>query len=230
MPHRVLAIGDIHGCSRALDALLTFAKPTPDDVLVTLGDYVDRGPDSRGVIDRLLRLRSELTLVPLLGNHEQMMLEARERPWDAGPWLGYGGREALASYAPEGAEPTLEHVPEEHWSFFEDDCVDWHEIDTHFFVHANAYHDHELADQPIQMLRWEKFGQPLPHQSGKIMVCGHTHQKSGWPRTLGHAICIDTHAYGGGWLTCLDVRTGRFWQADQLGETRSGRLDQLPPG
>ena len=55
---RVLAIGDIHGCSGPLDDLLAFVQPTPDDLLVTLGDYVDRGPDSRGVLDRLVRLRA----------------------------------------------------------------------------------------------------------------------------------------------------------------------------
>ncbi|MFO0867220.1 MAG: metallophosphoesterase family protein [Gemmataceae bacterium] len=227
MPQRVLALGDVHGCSRALDALLAVVQPTFEDVFVALGDYVDRGPDTKGVIDRLIRLSSELQVVPLLGNHEQMMLDARDRPWDAGAWLRYGGREALASYAPSGEEPSFDHVPEDHWLFFEDDCVDWHEIDTHFFVHASAYCDLDLADQPVQMLRWERFGDPPPHRSGKIMVCGHTSQKSGWPRDIGHAVCIDTHAYGGGWLTCLDVKSGKFWQANQLGETRVGCLQEL---
>src|SRR3954447_12688033 len=157
MAGRVLALGDVHGCSRSLDALMAMVKPTFDDTLIALGDYVDRGPDSKGVIDRLIKLSTDLKVIPLLGNHEQMMLDARDRPWDAGPWMRYGGREALASYAPPGEEPNFSHVPDDHWQFLEDDCVDWHEIDTHFFVHANAYYDQDLADQPVQMLRWERF-------------------------------------------------------------------------
>lgn len=75
---RHLAIGDIHGCSRALDALLAVVKPRPDDLLITLGDYVNRGPDSRGVVERLVSLHRAGHLIALTGNHEQMMLEARD--------------------------------------------------------------------------------------------------------------------------------------------------------
>ena len=71
---RVLAIGDIHGCSGALDALLSAVAVQPDDTLVTLGDYVDRGPDSRGVLDRLIALCRSRYVVALRGNHDQMMV------------------------------------------------------------------------------------------------------------------------------------------------------------
>ena len=60
------------------------------------------------------------------------------------------------------------------------------------------------------------------------MVCGHTKQRSGRPRNWGHAVCIDTWVYGDGWLTCLDVRTGRYWQANQAGQTRTDYLDAAP--
>lgn len=66
-PTRILAIGDIHGCARALDALLAAVAPTPDDLIVTLGDYVDRGLDSAGVINRLIRLVETHPLVALRG-------------------------------------------------------------------------------------------------------------------------------------------------------------------
>src|ERR671921_455665 len=72
MPGRTIAVGDIHGCSSALDAI----RPRNDDVVVTLGDYINRGPDSRGVIDRLIDLGRRCRLVPLLGNHDQMLFEA----------------------------------------------------------------------------------------------------------------------------------------------------------
>jgi serine/threonine protein phosphatase 1 len=58
------------------------------------------------------------------------------------------------------------------------------------------------------------------------MICGHTSQKSGLPLNLGHTVCIDTFAHGGGWLTCLDVRTGLYWQANQNGGLRTDALDQ----
>ena len=80
IPHdapATIAIGDIHGCSAALDALLDAIRPRPEDTIVTLGDYINRGPDSRGVLDRLIDLGRRCRLVPLLGNHDQMLLEAR---------------------------------------------------------------------------------------------------------------------------------------------------------
>jgi serine/threonine protein phosphatase 1 len=76
---RVLVIGDIHGCSRALDLILAAVKPTADDHLILLGDYVDRGPDSSGVMQRLLALEKQCRLTALRGNHEKMMVDARSK-------------------------------------------------------------------------------------------------------------------------------------------------------
>ena len=223
---RTLAIGDIHGCFRSLTALAACVPFLPDDVLVTLGDYVDRGPDSRAVIDWLIYYQQHGRLVPLRGNHEVMMLKARRGGYSLGVWLGYGGKAALASYSPLGDEGRITDVPGEHWRFIEETLL-WHETPTHFFVHANAYPDREMQDQPEYMLLWEVFDHPPPHESGKVMVCGHTSQKSGVPLNIGHAICIDTFACGGEWLTCLDVESGKYWQANESGQTRAGWLDKL---
>lgn len=123
---RVLAIGDVHGCSRALATLLAAIDPRPEDLVVTLGDYVDRGPDSKGVLEQLIALRERTTLVPLIGNHDQMMLEAREgRGCD---WLVGYGVPTLASYGLEAAE--LEEVPPAHWAFLEG-WRDWFETESH---------------------------------------------------------------------------------------------------
>lgn len=192
---RTLAIGDIHGASRALTTLLDAVDLRPDDQLVTLGDYVDRGPDSKAVLDRLIQIKETGKLVALRGNHEQMMLEARDSVESCRMWLAHGGKRALASYYPPGQRIDyfdLSIIPERHWRFLEQDCVDWFEIDTHFFVHANVYYDLPLNEQPIFMLRWESFDMPVPHISGKVMVCGHTQQRDGRPFNNGHAVCLDT--------------------------------------
>jgi serine/threonine protein phosphatase 1 len=223
---RILAIGDIHGCHRALAALLDAVAPQPDDLLVTLGDYVDRGPDSRGVLDHLITLHAQGQLLPLRGNHDLMMVEARHRHAPDGMWLACGGLQTLLSYGIAAAEdPDLSAVPEEHWMFLEEDCLDYYETDQHIFVHASLDPDLPLPDQPQYLLFWEKLCEPRPHVSGKTVICGHTKQRSGQPLNLGHHICIDTGAYAGGWLTCLDVASGRLWQANQHGEQRTGWLE-----
>lgn len=232
---RILAIGDIHGCSIAFDTLIAAVKPQPNDKIITLGDYVDRGPDSKGVINRLMALHDTGRLTALRGNHELMMLQVRDRATlpkvvrnlKKSAWRDMGGNATLASYSKSGKAGKLTDVPDKHWDFIENVCVNWCETETHFFVHANAYPDLPLAEQPNHMLFWEKFGNPVPHFSGKTMVCGHTSQKSGVPLNLGHAICIDTRVYGKGWLTCLDVTSGRVWQANQAGQQRTAWIDQF---
>ena len=224
---RTLAIGDIHGASVALDALLAAVKPTPADALVFLGDYVDRGPDTRGVLDRLLRIRANLPgAVFLRGNHELMMTRARRDRGELRMWLSVGGAQALASYgkAP-GLTGRLDDVPAEHWEFIEQHCRDWHETDTHIFVHANLDPEYPPADQSELMLFWEFLTGPIRHESGKTVICGHTSQKSGKVLDYGDTICIDTFAYGGGYLTCLDVGSLRYWQADVVGRVREDWLE-----
>lgn len=223
---RTLAIGDIHGYWSVLQTLLAAVKVGPDDLVVTLGDYVDRGPQSREVIEWLASYRPVGNLIPLRGNHEWMMLEVRGSDEHLADWLKCGGVTTLGSYAAKGNVPSLSDVGAAHWDFLEQETRAWYETDTHFFVHANAYDDHALVDQPDFMLYWEPFLHPRPHMSGKVMVCGHTVQKTGRPRNLGHAVCIDTGVYrSDGWLTCLDVATSRYWQANQRGETREGFLE-----
>ena len=91
MPENLWVIGDIHGFSLALERLLDNIAPDSDDTVVTLGDYIDRGPDTRGVIDRLLKLRTECRLVSLLGNHEEMMFQSMSADFclqnNLGVWL-----------------------------------------------------------------------------------------------------------------------------------------------
>ena len=218
---RTLAIGDIHGCLTSLEAVVEQAGVSPGDTVVTLGDYVDRGPDSKGVIDFLIGLRERTKVVTLMGNHEILMMNARSSRRDLERWRGpgVGGDATLRSYGGE----DFRAIPREHWEFIEG-ALPFYEEQSHFFVHANAASDVELKDQDPFMLFWEKFRRVPPHRNGKVMVCGHTAQKSGVPANLGHAVCIDTCAYAGQWLTALDVSSGEYWQCNEAGECRSSDI------
>ena len=225
---RHLAIGDIHGCYTALQSLIACVNLRDDDLLVTLGDYCNRGPNTCAVLDHLVLANSHGNLRPLRGNHDVMMLNARENDEGFKKWIGVGGNATLLSYAPfEGDPGKLADIPDSHWQFLESSLLPYYETDSHFFVHANAYPDIALTDQPDFMLYWEQFNDPPKHESGKIMVCGHTSQKTGLPITNGNAICIDTWACGSGWLTCLDIDSGKLWQSNESGETRQMWLDEL---
>jgi serine/threonine protein phosphatase 1 len=222
---RTLAIGDIHGCLRQFDALLEGIAPSPDDRIVLLGDYIDRGPDSSGVVKRLLSLAQTHSVTALMGNHEQMMLEARGSHDKYADWLLNGGDATLRSYG--GVRGTLRDIPAEHWHFIEKNLRDYFETETHLFVHANAYPDMSMDEQPDYMLRWERCDNIIAHESGKIIVCGHTPQVSGHPMNRGYAICLDTNAFDGGPLTCLDVESGRLWMADVDGRVRRAHISDF---
>lgn len=214
---RTIAIGDIHGCDAALAALLEAVAPTERDKIVTLGDYVDRGPDTRAVIDRLLDISKQGRLVALVGNHEVMMLDGIDQGGDALRWwLECGGRETLDSYG-----STLKNIPPAHDEFLRR-LKPFHETSTALFIHANYDPELALEDQPRHLSLWEHltFRRPAPHFSGKTVFVGHTPQRTGDILDLGHVVCIDTACAVGGWLTAIDVDTREIWQADRSGNLR----------
>ena len=216
---RTIAIGDIHGCIHALDALLDAIEPRRSDTLVCLGDFIDQGRDSRDVIDRLIALQDECRLVTILGNHEEMLLQARNSERASEAWIAAGGFATLNSYV-FGA--SIEIIPPDHLKFIRE-CRSYFETRTHIFTHAGYAWDLPMADQPEYLLRWALLEPPypLPHSSGKKVVVGHTEQSSGDPRDLGHLICIDTSCWRYGWLTALEVNTGEIWQTSRWGVMRS---------
>lgn len=218
---RTLAIGDIHGCLDPLKLLWETINPQPNDHIIFVGDYVDRGPDTKGVIDFLIALKPQFNITFLTGNHEEKFFLATHGGSEIDDWIDrWGGKETLDSYGPNG----ITDVPESHWSFLRH-CQPTFETDTHIFVHANLEADIPVANQPPFTLIHKKLGSPLPHQSGKTMICGHTAQTSHRPLNLGHAICIDTDPGRGGWLTCLDINTDKYWQTNIAGQTREGALE-----
>ncbi|TWU19734.1 metallophosphoesterase family protein [Allorhodopirellula heiligendammensis] len=219
-----LAIGDIHGCYRSLAALESFAEFKPEDWIITLGDYVDRGPDSKSVIEWLIDRNDSGNLIALRGNHELMMFAATRSERQLDEWRVCGGDTVLSSY---GAD-AFDAIPGAHLAFLRLQLRSHFKTRTHFFVHANAYAEVPLDEQPDVMLYWESFGNPVSRESGLTMVCGHTPQRTGERRDVGHAICIDTWAGGRGWLTFLDVAARFRWQANEAGDTRSFWIDDGP--
>ena len=230
---RHLAIGDIHGCFDALQTLQDFVDFTLDDVLITLGDYVNRGPKSKAVIQWLIEADTKFDLKPLRGNHEIMMLSARDDELRFERFLRVGGDNTLRSYLSGSVSGQrsigLDDIPQDHWDFLDSRLLEYYEIDDYFFVHANAYPDIPLNEQPEFMLYWEKFNDPPKHESGNTMICGHSSQRSGLPLFNENAICIDTKAHAGGWLSCLHVEARFIWQANEKGETRKFWLEEMPP-
>lgn len=218
MPERLIAIGDIHGCHTALEAILDAIKIRPSDTVVTLGDYVDRGPHSAAVLETLSNLVSKCHLVPLIGNHEIMMVKALESRRSHEFWLQSGGDATLASYGGK-----LTSIPQHHLVFL-NHCVRFFETDRHFFVHACYDPELPFANQPEELLFWTHIFDvpPGPHCSGKRAIVGHTPQFDFEIHDFGHVAILDTCCVGGGWLTALECNSGEIWQTNEAGTLRTG--------
>jgi serine/threonine protein phosphatase 1 len=218
---RVYAVGDPHGCLDRLRALHgaiaahRAASPAAETVLVHLGDYVDRGEDSAGVL-ALLRAGSPLpgaAVVNLVGNHEQMMLAALHdgaREGVAGFWLDNGGAATLASYGADPLDPAgWGVVPAEDLAFLRGLRPSF-ALGGYFFAHAGVRPEVPLEAQDRMDLAWirEPF---LSWRGGLPAVVVHGHTPAPAPEVRAHRIGIDTGAVYGGPLTCLVL------EADRLG-------------
>ena len=153
---RTLAIGDIHGCLAPLKHLWEIIDPQPEDRIIFLGDYVDRGPDSKGVIDFLITLQPQFDITFLSGNHEEKFFLSHIDKTDLAHWLqAWGGGATLESYGPGG----FDDVPGSHWEFLRKSSL-YLETDTHIFVHANLEADVPLGQQLPFTVIHKKFGTP----------------------------------------------------------------------
>jgi serine/threonine protein phosphatase 1 len=226
---RVYAVGDVHGrldCLEDLFALLEAdlaASPPPrETILVFLGDYVDRGPDSAAVLERLTKpLPFAARARFLKGNHEDGMLTFLDEPLRGRAWIGWG-RETLESYGvavPDvGSEPDILAVraalaaalPPHHLRFLRELDVST-QIGDYFFVHAGVDPDLPLGLQPDRTLMWirDKFLKS-EKEYGRLIVHGHTVGET--PTETPNRIGIDTGAYATGVLTALvlEGETRRF--------------------
>jgi serine/threonine protein phosphatase 1 len=213
---RTLAIGDIHGCDIALEVLLRELKIMPEDTVVVLGDVIDRGPDSRRCIKQLLELKTRCQFLHIMGNHEEMMLDALYGGEWADAWPRYGGVEMLESYG-----GSFSQIPPEHLEFIRNGR-EYIETETTIFSHAAIRGEFPVDAQDKHWLRWSRIGRhSQPHFSGKRVICGHTAQSSGLPLVLPGWVCIDTYVYGeNGALTAIDVDNDLIYQAEQSGKYR----------
>jgi serine/threonine protein phosphatase 1 len=217
---RVYAIGDIHGCRDALETLHAMIAADADRaeaqrvLLIYLGDYIDRGPDSAAVIDLLLAGPpvAGAERVFLCGNHEQAMLDFMAAPDLARKWLQFGGMETLASYGitratsagnwRESLARQLEDkLPDRHRQFFKG-LTDWHRSGDYFFVHAGIRPGRRLDRNTSDDFRWirEPFLTDRRWHGARIV---HGHTISGTPDVHPNRIGIDTGCYDGGPLTAL---------------------------
>ncbi len=215
---RVIAIGDVHGCLHALEALVEAIAPASDDTLVFLGDLIDHGRDSRETIERTIALESQCRVVRITGNHEEMMLSAHDGQQALAYWENHGSAPTLSSYRFPG---RLEDIPEDHWRLVKQ-SVPYFETEDFVFTHANYAPDLPMAEQPGRQLRWALFDpqEMRPHMSGKAVLVGHTEQRDGEILDLGFAMCIDTACWRYGWLTAIEPSTGETWQASKWGVLR----------
>ncbi len=212
----LIAIGDIHGCVRTLRTLLDRLAPTTSDVVVFVGDYVDRGPDSRGVIDALLEFREHIPCVFLRGNHEELMLDYLDGA-DYTTWRLNGGDATLRSYLSQHDGPT---IPSEHEAFLRG-TIPYYETEAFFFVHAGLKPYLRIAEQVRRgddaVFLWERSHLEARELAWeKTVVCGHTPQQKILDRA--QLICIDTGCVyhdrpGFGLLTAVRLPERAYVQA-----------------
>lgn len=224
--NRIIAIGDIHGCVHAFDTLLDAISPQQSDTIVILGDFIDKGRQSKEVIDRLILLQTQCNMIHLLGNHEEVLLNTLNDSSSLNYWMQCGGVSTLNSYRFGG---SLKDIPEEHLDFIRSG-VNYFETENHLFAHACPDHDLPLSENSTYALRWQLLepDEVQPHDSGKTVIVGHTEQISGEILDLGFIQCIDTACWRYGWLTALEVTSGEVWQAQRFGMLRE--LGDTPVG
>lgn len=223
---RRFAIGDIHGCSKALRSVIDAIEPQSDDELIFMGDYIDRGPDTRDVVDQIIRLQHQTQVVLLRGNHELMLLGVALGGLDDTVWLENGGNATVTSYG-----GSLTKIPANHYEFYQS-LIPYYELADTIFVHACYDPTLAMHQQKDVTTYWTHLTSPLPepHQSGKRIIVGHTPQPTGDVLDAGHVVCIDTYCFGGGFLTAYQVGGDKIIQSDRHGHLRRSPMRAFANG
>jgi serine/threonine protein phosphatase 1 len=225
---RLIAIGDVHGCIHALEALLEAIAPVSNDTIVFLGDLIDFGRDARDVLEAIIKLQQQCHVVLIEGNHEEMALWARGEAKALAYWENHGGVPTLNSYNFPG---KITDIPEEHWNLIAQ-CVPFYETSDFIFTHAHYQPELPMSEQSEHELRWTLLDPAdiRPHNSGKPVIVGHTEQRDSEVLDLGYVTCIDTACWRYGWLTAIECHTGYIWQASKWGLLREeGEANHMEP-
>jgi serine/threonine protein phosphatase 1 len=227
---RLLAIGDIHGCPDELAALLKALAPARGDTVVFIGDYVDRGPSARDVLEQAIALPSSgAECVFLKGNHEDMMLSFLGLPGRYGEsFLFNGGAATLDSYGVRERDlpAAVEHIPDRHLRFLKSLSLSYLHPPW-LFVHAGVLPTRQLEEQDPEDMLWIRQEFILqPHRLDATVVFGHTPMRSvmiDMPYKLG----IDTGLVYGGKLSCIEFREGVLYQVSRGSARVQARSIQL---
>ncbi|WP_339138814.1 MAG: metallophosphoesterase family protein [Candidatus Electrothrix sp. GW3-4] len=203
-------IGDIHGCLTSLQSLLKLVDKEAD-TFVFLGDYIDRGSESKEVVECILNFKKKhRNVITLLGNHE-IMLTNYLRGYDDGTFMRAGGKETLVSYGIKPKtkpEKVAKLFPEEHMNFFRELALLW-ENEHGIYVHAGIEPGVHLTRQVSSYCLWarDEFIR-TPYKFSKPIIFGHTVFRE--PLVQENKIGIDTGAVYGGKLTALLLPEKRF--------------------
>ena len=183
------AISDIHGCLRTFKKALFEVKFSKDDTLILIGDYIDRGLDSKGVVDHIIALQDDgYNIIPLKGNHEDFLLTAADNIGTYRSWMWNGGRQTLSSY---GYDPYnagelgklndwVTYIPQRHWDWYKDLCVIYVDAD-YVFVHGGLdfHQDDPINETTDEQALWNRIYR-IPGNKrreiigNRILVTGHT--------------------------------------------------------
>ncbi len=211
-------VGDVHGCRAQLQALVSELEPhaRAGDSLILLGDLIDRGPETRGVLDLLLELQRGAwpgPVVALTGNHEAVLTYVLERGHLRvfREWLtAFAGEAMVANYTDERTLQSFrDSLPVEHCLLLQD-LPAWHEDRHGIYVHAGVPTGWHPRDCRPEELLWHTND---GYTFGKPVVYGHQPVPEGWPRARPHAIALDTGCGFGGPLTAIRLPDRRVFQA-----------------
>lgn len=209
---RIFAVGDIHGCLDKLISLMGVIDIDPEkDMLLFIGDYIDRGTQSKEVVDYLIDLaRRQHRVIFLKGNHEHM-LQKYLSGVDRFHFLANGGQTTLDSYLKDRSRPGSSLIPSAHLDFF-DNLRLYYEADQYIFVHAGLKANISLQKQNEWDMLWirDEFI-CSDFDFGKRVIFGHTPFRE--PLVLDNKIGIDTGAVYGNKLTCVELPAVKFYSA-----------------
>ena len=172
IPPRTFVIGDIHGCAATLRRLVDDTlRPVPDDRIYLLGDLIDRGPDSKGVLDFIFELRERgLSVISVRGNHEEMFLQAGDDHYYLGLWTANGGQATLESFQADGPGD----IPHRYRDFLGSLPL-YILLDDFVIVHAGLNFDTPDPFADTSAMLWTR--SPVvdrPRIGGRRLICGHT--------------------------------------------------------